>query len=151
MKGHTGRRSGAQWLARAGVPKSRIMDFARWGSNAIDAYVEEVLLEQACTDLSTQACATNLPSAKASEIEAASSPAPPDEAIGAESDAEPAVEYVVNRSSGAAHIVRPGRLVRPREAWTTACGRFKFGRDVVPYEIVTTPPSDEALCKRCRS
>ena len=40
----------ARVLARARVPKRRIKDFGRWGSAAVDGYVDEVLLEEACQD-----------------------------------------------------------------------------------------------------
>ena len=45
--GHSGRRGGAQALARAKVPTALIKLWGRWRSNAVDRYLEEAALENA--------------------------------------------------------------------------------------------------------
>ena len=44
--GHSGRRGGAQALARAKVPTALIKLWGRWRSNAVDRYLEEAALRE---------------------------------------------------------------------------------------------------------
>ena len=41
IDGHSMRRSGAQYMAAAGIPVEMVMWFGRWGSSAIRAYIED--------------------------------------------------------------------------------------------------------------
>lgn len=44
---HSPRRSGAQWLARCGLPLWKIQFLGRWGSETVRSYVEEAFVEVA--------------------------------------------------------------------------------------------------------
>ena len=155
VKGHTPRRMGAQWLAKAGIPKHIIGTFARWGSEAIMGYIEEVAMEEACDSLSQAAIASAKlakpqdQAAVAAEVDAGDAGAGGPE-VGASTSAS-ATRYVVNLSTGVAHIAKPDLYVRPVETWKSLCGMFKFGTKLDSVRVTEVAPADECLCRRCRS
>ena len=166
VKGHTPRSIGAQWLVKAGIPKHIIGTFARWGSEAIMGYIEEVAMEEACDSLSSSVVSASIirqdaekrgeaeeppdqADVTAEEIDAGDSGAGPPEAGDPTSAAAP--RYAVNLSTGVAHIARPDLYVRPVAAWKSLCGMFKFGTKLDSVRVTEVAPADECLCRRCRS
>ena len=59
VKGHTPRRNGAKWMARAGVPLEIIQRYGRWNSDAVKLYVEEELLAASGGALTARTAAAN--------------------------------------------------------------------------------------------
>ena len=60
MTGHSGRRSGAMWYARLGLPIHEIGTLGRWKLSAVFRYIEEALqdipLNAGVTNLNSQSC-----------------------------------------------------------------------------------------------
>ena len=62
---------------------------------------------------------------------------------------EGGVEYVVNNKTGIAHRVKAAGPDVARQEWTTACGKWMFGRDGNVATRTRSRPADDALCGHC--
>ena len=145
--GHSLRVSGAQWLARSGVPLALIQLMARWSSNVISRYLAEVPLETISNVYKDAAAIRDLRtllmdarrSHEASKLELAEMTAMHREAFLAEMNTIPSSSaraggegassppFVVKTGGGKTHMVanRSISLVLIFE-WKTRCG-WSFG------------------------
>ena len=118
-------------------------------------YLEEVAMEEACDSLSQAAIASAKLAKPQDQADVAAEVDVGDSGAGVpevgDSTSASATRYVVNLSTGVAHIARPDLYVRPVETWKSLCGMFKFGTKLDSVRVTEVAPADECLCRRCRS
>ena len=145
--GHSLRVSGAQWLARSGVPLALIQLMARWSSNVISRYVAKVPLETISNVYKDAAAIRDLRTLlmdarrahEASKLELAEMKAMHREAFLAEMNRTPSSSaraggegassppFVVKTSGGKTHMVANRSIsLLPIFEWKTRCG-WSFG------------------------
>ena len=158
---HSLRRMGAQFYARRGVGLAIIQHLGRWGSSAIERYVDEALAGRAAWAPLMAAGSWNLEAAIGTHGPPGAGPdlgalaGLVHELVRSEvrrstaditRDAAPAAqphEVVVGGRSGIAHIARHGGSSLARGDWETACG-WRYGHR--PHTLDGQAP---ITCRRC--
>ena len=169
--GHSGRATGAVYLAQTQVELWRIQLFGRWGSDAFKLYVRQAPLSQLHLLAQEASVHTALANAKAElaaifaqikssrdllanqpiasqpmhclvDCEAATGTTPV--------EAPPASDmFVVNRRHlGKVHRVATQSPHIQHYLWHTSC-HWYFARYQADYKLVDTLPSDAQLCAKC--
>ena len=165
--GHSLRVSGAQWMAKSGVPLPLIQLMARWSSNAIARYVADTPLETisevyrraaAAKDLSemvsdakrsNEAAQRELVNMRAVFRDSFLEEVRASAAVGESHRVAPSVSppYVLKCGGGKVHIVANRAVnVLPVFEWRSLCG-WKFGLSNFAFTSHRGPA--EGLCAAC--
>lgn len=162
MSGHSGRRSGAMWYARKGMPIYEIGTLGRWKSSTIFRYIEEAL-----QDIPLNSCVTNSrPASKVDEsaapIEVPDLPRLPKTPGGEGAPVTPKVKVTKSKvnvpdqpwavSTGRygkiSHRVRRASWNLGLSAWDTWCG-WHFAERNVKVTLTPTYQQGTQKCKKC--